>query len=112
MSALRLSSMSGEFENILRNSSYAACLETKWTFLTSGMARSSRSTASISSGAASAFMKIEPSTPPRHWMVALSTPCLRSRAPPTRASDTATTTIAAEVMKTLRRRLDTVSRAK
>src|SRR5216683_374858 len=61
------------------------------------MARSSRSTASISSGAASAFMKIEPSTPPRHWMVALSTPCLRSSAPPTRASDTATTTMAAAV---------------
>ncbi len=66
--------------------------------------------ASDSGAEASAFMKIDSSTLPFHCTVARSTPRFTSRAPPTRVSDTATVSRAAEAMETLRFRLETVSR--
>src|ERR1700730_7387678 len=54
---------------------------------------------------------MDKSTPLRHWMVALATPCLRSNAIPTRASETATQSTAADDIKMLRRRLLAVSLA-
>ena len=67
--------------------------------------------ASDSGAEASGFMKMESSTLSFHCTVARSTPRFTSRAPPTRVSETATVSRAAEAMEMFRRRLETVSRA-
>ena len=65
---------------------------------------------SVSVGPAAGFTQTMAWTPFCHCSVALDAPCLRSRAEPTRARETATVRMAATVISRLRHRLVAASR--